>query len=176
MLLDAAGSIVIGGLIFGVAMTAVRSAPRRALLVATLAVTMVVGVLGAFMRLVGTGALGARLAQGEDQMTIVNAYRLLDGIIGAHFLAGDLLQGAALVIAASAGLAVVGFPRRPVLLLAVSGVATLLLFAVQIVANVFLFPLLLIDLTVLAVASGWLALAVPRLTSPVSTGAPVAIQ
>ncbi len=62
------------------------------------------------------------------------------------------------------------------LLLAVSGVATLLLFAVQIVANVFLFPLLLIDLTVLAVASSWLALAVPRLTSPVSTGAPVAIQ
>jgi len=39
MLFDAAAWIVIGGLIFGVAMTTVRSAPRRALLVAPLAVT-----------------------------------------------------------------------------------------------------------------------------------------
>ena len=107
-------------------------------------------------------------------MTIVNAYRLLDGIIGAHFLAGDLLQGAALLIAASAALAVVGFPRRPAFLLAVSGVASLLLFAVQIVANAFLFPLLLIDITVLAVASCWLALAVRRLSSPVPAVSPAA--
>jgi hypothetical protein len=174
-LFDAAGWIVIGGLIFGIAMSAVRVAPRRALLAAPLAVTMVVGVLGAFMRLVVTGSLGARLADGEDQVTIVNAYRLLDGIIGAHFLAGDLLQGAALVIAASAALAMAGFPRRPAYLLAVSGAASLLLFAVQIVANVFLFPLLLIDITVLAVASSWLALAVRRLSSPVSAVAQAGI-
>ena len=175
MLFDAAGWIVIGGLIFGVAMTAVRVAPRRALLGASLAITMVVGVLGGFMRLAVTGALGARLADGEDQMTIVNAYRLVDGIIGAHFLAGDLLQGAALVIAASAALAVVGFPRRPAFLLAGSGVASLLLFAVQIAANAFLFPLLLIDVIVLGVASGWIALAARRLSSNASTVGPAAI-
>jgi hypothetical protein len=175
MLFDAAGWIVIGGLILGVAMTAVRIAPRRALLAAPLAITMVVGVLGAFMRLAVTGALGARLADGEDQLTIVNSYRVIDGIIGAHFLAGDLLQGAALVIAASASLAVVGFPRRPAFLLAVSGAASLLLFAVQIVANAFLFPLLLIDITLLAIASGWIALAVRRLTSPVPAVAPAAV-
>lgn len=175
MLFDAAGWIVIGGLIFGVAMTAVRVAPRRALLGASLAITMVVGVLGGFMRLAVTGALGARLADGEDQMTIVNAYRLVDGIIGAHFLAGDLLQGAALVIAASAALAVVGFPRWPAFLLAGSGVASLLLFAVQIAANAFLFPLLLIDVIVLGVASGWIALAARRLSSNASTVGPAAI-
>ncbi|MGH2357108.1 MAG: hypothetical protein ACRDGJ_03720, partial [Candidatus Limnocylindria bacterium] len=172
MLLDALGWVGIGGLFLWPAMLMRRGAPVRCTIAAVCGIAMLTGVIGGFLRLTATGDLGARLAAGEDQNRIVEAYRLLDQIISAHFTAGQPLQGAGFLLVASVALASGLLPRRLALALAVPGITSLTIFTVELVLNVFPFPLLIAHILITAAVSLWLgftashlARSAPSLTS-----------
>src|SRR5262249_21805505 len=81
-----------------------RTAPVRSSFVALLASGMLLGYVGACLRLVGTSHFADQYvaASAAQRAGIVQAYDSLPLIINTLFSAGDLLAGVALVLVASA--------------------------------------------------------------------------
>jgi hypothetical protein len=81
--------------------------------IAACGIGMLTGALGGFMRLVGISALAAQyaVASPEQQSALLPAALGLSGIISAHFVTGNVLQGVSYLLIASVTLAQRACPR-----------------------------------------------------------------
>lgn len=176
MVFDAMGWLAMGGLIVIAGLVLRREASVRGPLAAALGVTAITGVIGAFLRLTVVGDLGRQFvaASTTDQAAIVSLYRSVDWIIAAHFGAGQLTAGLGLLVVGSAALSVAWVPRPIAWLLVLPGVTSLTLLVGEIVLDIFLFPVLLLHVVLLAVVGLALARRWWRAVSPMLTegGAP----
>jgi len=149
MVFDALGWLLIGGILLSFAALAHSDAPARAIFVAACAIGQLAGSLGGFMRLDGTSALAAHYASASaaEQAILQQSYIVLNAVIQSHFHAGQLLQGAGFLVAASVALGLAAFPRWLAFCVAIPGLTSLILFVVQLTAE-FSFPLLLLHILV----------------------------
>lgn len=168
MVFDALGWLAMGGVIVIAALALRREASVRGPLAAVLGATAITGVIGAFLRLVVVGGLGKQLASGAsaDEESILAAYRTIDWIIAAHFAAGQLSMGLGFLVVGSVALGVSWVPPPVGWLLVLPGVTSLALLIGEVVFDVFLFPVLLLHVVLLAalglaVARTWWRVPVP---------------
>ena len=149
MVFDAVGWLLIGGVLLSFAGLARSHSPMRAAFLAACAIGQLAGSLGGFMRLDGTSALAAHYASASvaEQAVLQQSYIVLNAVIQSHFHAGQLLQGAGFLVAATVALGLVAFPRWLAFCIAIPGVTSSLVFVVQLVAE-FSFPLLLLHILV----------------------------
>lgn len=154
MVFDALGWLVMGGLVVIAGLTLSREATVRGPLAAALGVTALTGIIGAFLRLAVVGDLGKQLAAsaGGAEAGLLSLYRSVSWIIGAHFAAGQLTVGLGFLVVGSAALGVAWVPRRIGWLLLIPGLTSFALLAGEVVLDVFLFPVLLLHVVLLAVA------------------------
>ena len=172
MVFDALGWVAMGGLLVVTGMALRDDAPILSRLGTGAGITAVVGVIGAFLRLGGTGDLGsAYSAAGADQAAILSSYRLLSLVISAHFAAGQLTVGLGFLAIGRAALAAPWCPRRIAWLVVLPGLTSFTLLTAAIVLNLFLFPVLLLHVAILALAGLTIA---RRWWGAGSTVAPVA--
>lgn len=159
MVFDALGWLAMGGLVVVAGLALSRDASVRGPLAAALGVTAIVGVTGAFLRLAVVGDLGRQFAAASatEQTGILSLYRSVQWIIAAHFDAGQATVGLGLLVAGTAALDVTWVPRRIAWLLIAPALTSFVLLGATVVLDVFLFPVLLVHVIVLAV--GGLALA-----------------
>lgn len=159
MVLDAAGWLFMGGLIVIAGLALRREATIRGPLAAALGVTAITGVIGAFLRLTVVGDLGRQFsAASADGEGILSLYRSVQWMISAHFDAGQLTMGLGFLVVGSAALGVAWVPRVVGWLLVLPGLTSLVLLVGEVAFDVFLFPVLLLHVVLLAV----LGLAVAR--------------
>lgn len=152
MIFDALGWLAMGGLIVIAGFALSRDASVRGPLGATLGVTAIAGVIGAFTRLAVVGDLGRQLAAASstDQVAgVLLLNRTVTQIVGAHFGAGQLTVGLGFLVLGSAALGVAWVPRRIAWLMIVPGITSLALLIGELF-DVFLFPLLLVHVSLLA--------------------------
>jgi hypothetical protein len=90
----------------------------------------------------------------------------VDWIIGAHFAAGQLTVGLGFLVVGSAALGVAWVPRGIGWLLVIPGLTSFALVAPEVVLDIFLFPVLLLHVVLLAVAGLVLAFTWWRAPSP----------
>jgi hypothetical protein len=168
MVFDALGWLAMGGLIVIAGMALRRDATVRGPLGAALGVTAIAGVIGAFLRLSVVGDLGKQLAAvgSASEAGLLSLYRSVDWIISAHFAAGQLTVGLAFLVVGSAALRVAWVPRRIAWLVVLPGVTSLSLLVGEVAFDVFLFPVLLLHVVVLALAGLVLAFTWWRAPSP----------
>jgi hypothetical protein len=168
MVFDALGWLVMGGLVVIAGLTLSREATVRGPLAAALGVTAITGIIGAFLRLAVVGDLGKQLAAsaGGAEAGVLSLYRSVDWIIGAHFAAGQLTVGLGFLVVGSAALGVAWVPRRIGWLLVIPGLTSFALLAAEVVLEIFLFPVLLLHVVLLAVAGLVLAFTWWRAPSP----------
>jgi hypothetical protein len=168
MVFDALGWLAMGGLIVIVGMALRRDATVRGPLGVALGVTAIAGIIGAFLRLSVVGDLGKQLAAGgsTNEAGLLSLYRTVDWIISAHFAAGLLTVGLAFLVVGSAALGVAWIPRRIAWLVVLPGVTSLALLIGEVAFEVFLFPVLLPHVVLLAVAGLAMAAAWWRAPSP----------
>jgi hypothetical protein len=159
MVFDALGWLFMGGLIVIAGLALRREASVRGPLAAALGVTAITGITGAFLRLEVVGDLGKQFIAAADtaKPTILSLYRSVDLIIGADFTAGQLTVGLGFLVVGTAALGVGWVPRTISWLLLLPGVTSLALLVGEVVLDVFLFPLLLLHVVLLAVAGVALA-------------------
>jgi hypothetical protein len=165
MVFDALGWLAMGGLIVIAGLGLRREATVRGPLAAALGVTAVVGIFGAFLRLIAIGELGKQLAGGAAQADLLPLFRSVEWVISAAFAAGQLTNGLGFLVVGSAALAVAWVPRRIGWLLVLPGVTSLVLLGAEVVLDVFLFPVLLVHVGLLAAAGLALAATWWRATS-----------
>lgn len=160
MVLDAVGWLAMGGLIVIAGLALRPEVSVRGLLAAALGVSAITGVIGAFLRLMVVGDLGRQFAGAAalDREGILSLYRSVEWIVGAHFAAGQLTNGLGFLVIGSAALAVSWVPRPVGWLMVLPGVTSLALLVGQVAFDVFLFPVLLLHVVLLAI----LGLAVAR--------------
>ena len=160
MLCDGLDWILIGGVLVAISGLARPHASARSLFLLACGIGQVVGAIGGFLRLDATSAFAARYAVAgpAEQAALQETYRLLDRVIGAHFHAGQLLQGLGFLLAASVALRLATFPRWLAWWLALPGATSLLLFVLD-VFEAFWFPVLLfhviVGLIALAFTLAW---------------------
>jgi len=153
MVFDALGWLGMGGLLVIAGLALSGDAPVRGRLGAALGVTAVTGIIGAFVRMTVVGDLGEQFAAaGEDQATIMATARTVLGVIGAFFEAGQLTQGLAFLTLGSAALATPWVPRSIAWLLTLLAFTSLGLLVVDVLLDVFLFPILLLHIALLTTA------------------------
>lgn len=154
MVFDGLGWLAMGGLIVIAGLALRRDATVRGPLGAALGLTAVAGVIGAFLRLTVIGDLGRQLAAGgsADEANLLSLYRLVNLIIGAHFGAGQLTVGLGLLLVGSTALGVAWVPRSIAWLLLLPGITSLVLLGGEVALDVFLFPVLLLHVLLLAAA------------------------
>ena len=152
MVLDAVGWLCMGGLIVIAGLALRREASVRGPLAAALGATVITGIIGASLRLGVVGDLGTQfvLFAGATEPSILSLYRSAQLIIGAHFAAGQLTAGLGFLVVGTAALGVAWVPRKIGWLLLAPGVTSLSLLAGDPVLNVFLFPVLLLHVVLLA--------------------------
>ncbi|MBI2780877.1 MAG: hypothetical protein HYX55_03640 [Chloroflexi bacterium] len=151
MVFDALGWLGMGGLLVIAGLALSRDAPVRGRLGAALGVTAVTGIIGAFVRMTVVGGLGAQFAAaGADQPAIVALARTVAGIISAFFEAGQLTQGLGFLALGTAALAMPWMPRSIAWLLTLLAFTSLGLLAGDVFLGVFLFPILLLHIFLLA--------------------------
>jgi hypothetical protein len=165
MVFDALGWLAMGGLVAIAGLALRPDATVRGPLAAALGVTAVAGVIGAFMRLTVVGDLGRQLAAGgADGTSIVALYRMVELIIGAHFGAGQLTVGLGFLVVGSAAIGTGWVPRPIAWLMVLPGITSLVLLGGEVAFDVFLFPVLLVHVVLLALAG--LAMAVAWWRAP----------
>ena len=152
MVFDALGWLAMGGLVVIAGLALRRDATIRGPIAAALGVTAVVGIVGAFLRLIAIGELGKQLAGGTAEAVVLSPFRSVEWVISAAFAAGQLTVGLGLLVVGSAALAVVWVPRRIAWLLLLPGVTSLALLGAKVVLDSFLFPVLLVHVGLLAAA------------------------
>lgn len=154
MVFDALGWLCMGGLIVIAGLALRREASVRGPLAAALGVTAITGIIGAFLRLGVVGDLGQQLVASARaaEPGILSLYRSVESIIGAHFAAGQLTAGLGLLVVGTAALSVAWVPRTIGWLLVLPGLTSLTLLAGEVVLDVFLFPVLLLHVVLLAAA------------------------
>jgi hypothetical protein len=181
MVFDALGWFTMGGLIVIMGMALRRDATVRGPLAAALGTTAIAGVVGAFLRLSVVGDLGKQLAAGgSTNEALLSLYRSVDWIISAHFVAGQFTVGLAFLIIGSAALRVSWVTRPIAWLIVIPGITSLTLLTGEVAFDVFLFPVLLLHVVVLAIAglamaATWWGASSPtvdRLSSTIGTPAP----
>ncbi|SRR6266508_1333589 len=149
MLFDALGWALMGGILLALALLLWRRRPIRAAMIAACALGLVSGVLGGFTRLVGVSDLASRyISVPALQASLLQGYLVLQEVISACFAAGDLLAGAAYLLAAWCLFSFAGFPRWLALWLGAAGSMSLALFAIAAI-GAFSFPFLLLTMLVL---------------------------
>lgn len=158
MAFDALGWLAMGGLIVLGGLAFAEGAPIRGRLASLLGVTAVAGIIGAFVRMFVLGDLGeAFAAPAADQQAVLTGYRLVDGLITACFAAGQLTIGLGFVVVGSAALATSWVPRSIGWMLSSLAVTTYAILAGQVVLDVFLRPILLAHVALMAVVGVVLA-------------------
>jgi len=158
MVFDALGWLAMGGLIVITGLALSADAPIRARLGAALGVTAITGIIGAFVRMSVVGDLGEQYAAaGADEPSTLAMSRTVGGIISALFEAGQLTMGLGFLAVGSAALAASWMPRSIAWLLTLPAVTSLGLLALDIVLDVFLFPILLVHVALLTIAGLLLA-------------------
>ena len=152
--LDIAAWLALGGFFITLAALFIRRAPIRSIFLAACGVGMVSGFIGAYTRLNGTSALAARyLAAAPDQQAaLLQSYLDLQRVVFAHFNAGALLWGIALVLAASVAWSMAEFPRWLTVLIALPGLVEVPKSVIQIVTGADLGFLILLEIPLLIVA------------------------
>jgi hypothetical protein len=168
MVFDALGWLAMGGLVVIAGLAMARDATVRGPLAAALGVTAIVGVAGAFLRLTVVGDLGRQFAAAPatEQSSILSLYRSIEWIIAAHFDAGQLTVGLGFLVVGSAALRVAWVPRRIAWLLIAPGLTSFVLLGTTVILDLFLFPVLLVHVVVLAAAGLALAATWWRTFSP----------
>jgi hypothetical protein len=152
MVFDALGWLAMGGLLVIVGLALSGDSPVRGRLGSALGVTAIAGIIGAFVRMIVVGDLGRQFAAtGADQAAILATTRTVAGIISAIFDAGQLTVGLGFLALGSAALATSWVPRSIGWLLSLIALTTFGLLAGEVLLNVFLFPVLLLNVAVLAV-------------------------
>lgn len=153
MVFDALGWLAMGGLVVIAGLGLRREATVRGPLAAALGVTAVVGIVGAFLRLIAVGELGKGLATGvATQPGVLPAFRSVEWVISAAFATGQLTVGLGFLVVGSAALGVAWVPRRIAWLLLLPGLTSLALLGAEVILDVFLFPVLLVHVGLLAAA------------------------
>jgi hypothetical protein len=149
MSFDALGWLMMGGGLLILAFLLKRDAPIRALLIAACGLGLVSGFSAGIMRLVGISDLAAHyaVANPAQQSALLQPALALYEIIGALFVAGDILAGAAYLMVASAAFAIAAFPRWLRAWSVLAGLLSLLQ-AVTSAVGAFSFPLLLLTVVV----------------------------
>ncbi len=147
---DALGWLIIGGSLVVMAAFASPHAPTQAALIVACGAGQLIGSLGGFMRLDGITDLAARYAAStpDQQAAVLQSYLDLQRIIGAHFHAGNLIQGVGFLLVAVATFSLVGFPRWLAVWFAVPGLLPLIQFGIVAAGSAFLFPILLLHLII----------------------------
>jgi hypothetical protein len=176
MIFDALGWLAMGGLIVIAGIALSRDASLRGPLGATLGVTAIAGVIGAFTRLAVVGDLGRQLAAASstDQIAgVLLLNRTVTQIVGAHFGTGQLTIGLGFLVLGSAALGVAWFPRGIAWLLVAPGITSIVLLIGELF-DVFLFPVLLVHVSLLAVLG--LAMARSWWRVPLPAGEAVAVD
>jgi hypothetical protein len=160
-ILDALAWLLTGGSLLVLAGICVSRVPIQAALIAACGIGQLTGSLGGFMRLDGISDLAVRYASSapDQQAAVLQSYLDLERIIGAHFHAGNLLQGVGFLLVAWAVLSHLSFPRWLGVWFAVPGLLPLIQFALVAAGSPFSFPLLLVHLVIgllgLHVALAW---------------------
>ena len=151
--LDVAGWAALGGFFITLAALFVRRAPIRSTFLAACGVGMVSGFIGAYTRLIGTSELAARYltAAPDQQAALLQSYLDLQRVVFAHFNAGGLLWGIALVLAASVAWSMAEFPRWLTVLIALPGLIEVPKGLIQIVTGADLGFLILLEIPLLII-------------------------
>ncbi len=158
MAFDALGWLAMGGLIAVGGLAFAEGAPMRGRLASLLGVTAIAGIIGAFVRMFVLGGLGeAFAAPAADQAAVLASYRLVDGLITACFAAGQLTIGLGFAVVGSAALATSWVPRSIGWMLSALAVTTYAILVGQVVLDVFLRPILLAHVALMAVVGVVLA-------------------
>jgi hypothetical protein len=112
-MLDILLELTLGGLLVAFAGLLWRRAPIRSALVALCAAGQVANLIGEYIDLRVTSDLAARYATAgaEQQAVLIQTYRTVELLHEASFNAGAVLYGGGLLLIASVGLRLVGFPR-----------------------------------------------------------------
>ena len=113
IILDVSVWFGLGGFFLALAAIFARRTPIRGMFVLACGLGMVVGVVGAYARVLGTTDLAARYltAPAAEQASLLRSYLDLQLTIGAHFGAGALLWSTALLLVASVTWSMAEFPR-----------------------------------------------------------------
>jgi len=146
--LDVADWVALGGFFITLAALLSRRAPIRSIFLAACGVGMVSGFIGAYARLNGTSELAARYltAAPDQQAALLQSYLDLQRVVFAHFNAGALLWGIALVLAASVAWSMAEFPRWLTVLLALPGLVQVPKSVIEIVTGTDLGFLILLQI------------------------------
>ncbi|HEU5098835.1 MAG TPA: hypothetical protein VFU22_07450 [Roseiflexaceae bacterium] len=158
--LDVAVWLGLGGFFLALAAIFARRAPIRAMFLLACGLGMVVGVVGAYARLVGTTDLAARYvtAPAAEQASLLRSYLDLRLTIGANFGAGALLWSTALLLAASVAWSMAEFPRWLAVGLGLPGIIMLPKQVLELVTGVdlgaFFFPAFILLIVVLFAMAG----------------------
>jgi hypothetical protein len=116
-----------GAVLVGFAALVGGTAPVRAACLAVLAATMVVGMVGGYLRLTAATLLATQYAAvaPDEQASMLQTGRGLAAIIGAHFGLGQVLYGIAFLLIASRTVSMSTFPRYLTYLVGVLGTYSL---------------------------------------------------
>jgi hypothetical protein len=147
--LDALGWVMMAGAMLALAVGLRRQAPIRTMLIAACGLSLLVGVLGGAMRLVGISALAAQyaVAAPAQQTALLPSMLALYEIIGAHFVVGDMFCGAGWLLVAWVGFGLAGFPRWLAGWFVLAGLLSLLQ-GITSGIGAFSFPILLLTIVV----------------------------
>ena len=149
MFFDASGWLMMGGTLLILAAIVKTRAPIRSLLVAACGAGLLVGVLGGVMRLTAIGDLAARYATGTpaQQTALLGPALAVYETVGALFVVGDMLAGAAYLLIASVAFAWAAFPRWLASWFVLAGSLSLLQ-GITSAIGAFSFPILLLTVVV----------------------------
>ncbi len=172
--IDALVWLGFGSVLLGFGALSASVAPVRAACVAALAVAQIVGMLGGYLRLSATAELAARYtaARPGEQESLLEAYRNLFAIIGAHYGLGQVLYGIAFLVIASITISAPAFPRYLAYLVGLLGAYSLANQLSVVIAGTFLWePLFFLFLALTIVMDIAVAGTFWRRTSLVEAGA-----
>jgi hypothetical protein len=147
MTLDTSSWVMMGGALLTLAFILKGRMPIRAMFVAACGIGLLSGVSAGVMRLVGISDLAARyaVATPAQQAALLQPMLTLYETIGALFVVGDLLVGAAYLLVASGLLLRRAFPRWLTGWFVVAGILSLLQ-GVTSAVGAFSFPILLLTI------------------------------
>jgi hypothetical protein len=157
--LDLATWLALGGFFALFAASFVRRAPIRSIFIAGCGAGQLAGAIGGFSRLFGVSDLAARylMSAPDQQPALLQSFRDLQLLVGAHFAASSLLWSAGLLLVAWVAWSLGTFPRWLAVLLALTGVCNLTGDLVGMVGaplpfGLFILPLVLLTASLFGVA------------------------
>jgi hypothetical protein len=165
---DALTWLVLSGFFLSLAALLARHAPIRSTLLAACGTGLVVGLLGAFLRLSGTTALAAQYGSADPAQQALLRLSYLDLVwtFTAAFSVGQLLWASALVLGAWSAWSMPVFPRWLLCLMALAGTSALMQNVFQLVTSTDLGFLIIPELLVFIVVFFAVAGACWRRTPP----------